>query len=66
MAKYYAQRASAGLIITEATTISPNAAGWNQSPGIYTDEMVEGWKHVVDAIHTQGGRVFLQLWHTGR
>ena len=66
MAEYYAQRASAGLIITEATTISPHANGWNQSPGIYTDEMVEGWTQVIDAIHTQGGRVFLQLWHMGR
>ena len=66
MAQYYTQRASAGLIITEATTISPQGIGWRQSPGIYTDEMVEGWKRVVDAIHENGGRVFLQLWHTGR
>lgn len=66
MAEYYAQRASAGLIITEATSISPQANGWNQSPGIYTDEMVEGWKPVVNAIHAKGGHVFLQLWHTGR
>lgn len=66
MAAYYAQRASAGLIITEATTISPQANGWNQSPGIYTDEMVQGWTKVVHAIHAQGGRVFLQLWHMGR
>ena len=51
MAQYYTQRASAGLIITEATTISPQGIGWRQSPGIYTDEMVEGWKRVVDAIH---------------
>ena len=66
MAEYYSQRASAGLIITEATTISPQANGWNQSPGIYTDEMVDGWKLVTDAVHAQGGRVFLQLWHMGR
>ncbi len=66
MAEYYAQRASAGLIITEATTISPQGNGWNQSPGIYTDAMVAGWKQVVHSIHAKGGRVFLQLWHTGR
>ena len=66
MAEYYSQRASAGLIITEATTISPQANGWNQSPGVYTDEMVDGWKLVTDAVHAQGGRIFLQLWHMGR
>lgn len=66
MSKYYAQRASAGLIISEATSISPQANGWNQSPGIYTDEMVDGWKLTTDAVHAQGGHIFLQLWHTGR
>jgi N-ethylmaleimide reductase len=66
MAKYYAQRATAGLIITEATTISPQANGWNQSPGIYTEAMVEGWKKVTTSIHQQRGKVFLQLWHMGR
>jgi 2,4-dienoyl-CoA reductase-like NADH-dependent reductase (Old Yellow Enzyme family) len=66
MAEYYAQRASVGLTITEATTISPQANGWVNSPGIYTDEMVEGWKTTVDAIHAKGGTVFLQLWHCGR
>ncbi|MEM7316171.1 MAG: alkene reductase, partial [Planctomycetota bacterium] len=66
MAEYYAQRASAGLIITEATTISPQANGWNQSPGIYTDDMVDGWKLVTEAVHARGGRIFLQLWHMGR
>ncbi len=66
MAEYYTQRASAGLIITEATTISRQANGWNQSPGIYTDEMVDGWKVVTEAVHAQGGRIFLQLWHMGR
>lgn len=66
MAKYYAQRSSAGLIITEAASISPQANGWNHSPGIYTDAMVDGWKQVVDAIHERGCLVFLQLWHTGR
>ncbi len=66
MAEYYAQRASAGLLISEAATISPQANGWNESPGIYTDEMAEGWKPVVDAVHEKGGRIFLQLWHCGR
>ncbi len=66
MAEYYTQRASAGLIISEATTISEQANGWNQSPGIYTDAMAQGWKQVVDAVHTQGGKMFLQLWHCGR
>ena len=66
MAEYYVQRASAGLIITEATTISARANGWDQSPGIYTDDMQEGWKKIVDAVHRQGGKIFCQLWHTGR
>ena len=66
MAEYYSQRASAGLIISEATTISPQANGWIQSPGIYTAEMTEGWRKVVDAVHAAGGRIFLQLWHMGR
>lgn len=66
MAQYYSQRASAGLIISEATSISPQGIGWRQSPGIYTDEMVEGWKQIVDSVHALGGRMFLQLWHTGR
>ena len=66
MAEYYAQRASAGLIITEATTISEQANGWVQSPGIYTDAMAEGWQQVVDAVHGKGGTIFLQLWHCGR
>ena len=66
MAEYYAQRSSAGLLITEATTISEEANGWNESPGIYTDEMTEGWKHTTNAVHDKGGVIFLQLWHTGR
>lgn len=66
MAEYYAQRSSAGLLITEATTISEEANGWNESPGIYTDEMSDGWKYTVDAVHEKGGRIFLQLWHLGR
>ena len=66
MAEYYAQRSSAGLLITEATTISPEANGWNESPGIYTNEMTEGWKHIVNTVHGLGGVIFLQLWHLGR
>ena len=66
MAEYYAQRASAGLIISEATTISSQANGWVQSPGIYTDEMTRGWSQVVQRVHAAGGRMFLQLWHQGR
>jgi N-ethylmaleimide reductase len=66
MAEYYAQRSSAGLIITEATTISEEANGWNESPGIYTDAMAEAWKQVVDAVHRRGGLILLQLWHMGR
>ncbi len=66
MARYYAQRSSAGLIITEATTISEEANGWNESPGIYTDAMTTAWKRVVNAVHEQGGLIFLQLWHMGR
>ena len=66
MAEYYAQRSSAGLIISEATTISEQANGWVESPGIYTDAMTEGWKPIVDAVHAKGGKIFLQLWHMGR
>lgn len=66
MAEYYAQRAGAGLIITEATTISPQANGWLHTPGIYTDEQTKAWKQVVDAVHAQGTPIFLQLWHVGR
>jgi N-ethylmaleimide reductase len=66
MAEYYAQRSEAGLLITEATTISEEANGWNESPGVYTDQMTEGWKHTVNAVHEKGGVIFLQLWHCGR
>lgn len=66
MAEYYAQRSSAGLLVTEATTISEEANGWNESPGIYNHKMIEGWKHTTDAVHKKGGVIFLQLWHTGR
>ena len=66
MAEYYAQRSSAGLIVSEATTISPQANGWLESPGIYTDAMEAGWRIIADAVHARGGRIFLQLWHMGR
>ena len=65
-AKYYAQRSSAGLIVTEGTTISEEANGWGESPGIYSDKMAEAWKPVVDAVHEKQGVIFLQLWHCGR
>lgn len=66
MAQYYAQRAGAGLIVTEGVTISKQANGWQQTPGIYTAAQTEAWKPVVDAVHAQGTPIFLQLWHTGR
>ena len=66
MAEYYTQRAGAGLLITEATTISRQANGWNESPGIYTDQMQAGWQHVVDSVHHAGAKIFMQLWHCGR
>jgi N-ethylmaleimide reductase len=66
MAEYYVQRASAGLIIAEATTISEQANGWIESPGVYTDAMQAGWQGVTSAVHAAGGRIFLQLWHMGR
>ena len=66
MAEYYAQRVAAGLIITEATAISQQGAGYPNSPGIYTDEQVAGWQRVTEAVHRAGGRIFLQLWHMGR
>lgn len=66
MAEYYRQRASAGLIISEATVVSPQGIGWPNSPGIYNDAQMEGWKTIVDAVHEAGGRMFLQFWHCGR
>ena len=65
-AKYYAQRASAGLIIAEATQSSPEGKGYIQTPGIHSDAQVAGWQKVTDAVHAKGGRIFLQLWHVGR
>lgn len=66
MGEYYAQRASAGLIITEATGISRQGLGWPFAPGLWTDEQTEAWKPVVAAVHAAGGRIVAQLWHMGR
>jgi N-ethylmaleimide reductase len=66
MAEYYAQRASAGLIVSEATQISRQGQGYSFTPGIYTREQIAGWKLVTKAVHAAGGRMFLQLWHVGR
>lgn len=66
MAQYYVQRASAGLILSEATAVTPQGVGYADTPGIWSDEQVEGWKLVTDAVHKAGGRIFLQLWHVGR
>lgn len=65
-AKYYAQRATAGLVITEATTVSPMAKGYVRIPGIFTEEQVESWRNVTAAVHAKGGKIFLQIFHTGR
>jgi len=66
MAEYYGQRASAGLIISEATQISLQGKGYAKTPGIYTQEQIEGWKLVTDEVHQKGSKIFLQLWHVGR
>ena len=66
VAEYYRQRASAGLIITEATNVSPMAKGYVRTPGIYTSEQAESWRPVVEAVHARGGKVFMQIFHTGR
>jgi len=66
MAEYYAQRASAGLIITEGTNVSPQGRGYAFTPGIYDPAQVEAWQRVTEAVHVKGGRVFVQLWHVGR
>ncbi|CAM2891968.1 N-ethylmaleimide reductase [Flavobacterium succinicans] len=66
MAEYYAQRASAGIIITEATQISLQGMGYAKTPGIYSQEQIEGWKLTTNAVHNAGGKIFLQLWHVGR
>lgn len=66
MAEYYAQRASAGLILTEATAVTPKGVGYADTPGIWSKEQVAGWRIITDAVHAAGGRIFLQLWHVGR
>lgn len=66
MAEYYAQRASAGLIISEATSVDPSGVGYPDTPGIWSNEQVEGWKLITEAVHAKGGRIALQLWHVGR
>ncbi|WP_282272581.1 alkene reductase [Stenotrophomonas sp. PS02298] len=65
-ATYYSQRATAGLIITEATQVSPQAQGYQDTPGIYTPEQIKAWRAVTDAVHEKGGKIFVQLWHVGR
>ena len=64
--EYYTQRASAGLIISEATSITPRGVGYAATPGIWSDEQTEGWKKVTKSVHDAGGRIVLQLWHVGR
>ncbi|MBV2134362.1 alkene reductase [Pseudomonas sp. MAP12] len=66
MAEYYVQRASAGLIISEATSVTPMGVGYPDTPGIWSAEQVQGWKNVTQAVHAAGGRIVLQLWHVGR
>ncbi|MBW8309816.1 MAG: alkene reductase [Candidatus Paracaedibacteraceae bacterium] len=66
MADYYAQRSSAGLIISEATSVTPMGVGYPDTPGIWSKDQIEGWKLTTKAVHDQGGRIFLQLWHVGR
>jgi 2,4-dienoyl-CoA reductase-like NADH-dependent reductase (Old Yellow Enzyme family) len=66
MAEHYRQRASAGLMLTEATIVSPQGAGYADTPGIWSAEQIEGWKLTTRAVHEAGGRIFLQLWHVGR
>ena len=66
MAEYYRQRASAGLIVTEASQVSATGQGYLDTPGIYSREQVAGWRAVTDAVHTEGGRIVIQLWHVGR
>ena len=66
MMEYYRQRASAGLIISEATPVSPQGKGYPYTPGIYNDAQIQGWQAITSAVHEKGGRIFLQLWHVGR
>lgn len=66
MRRYYCQRASAGLILSEATSVSPQGVGYPSTPGIWSSAQVEGWKRITQAVHDKGGKIFLQLWHVGR
>lgn len=66
MAEYYTQRASAGLILSEATSVTPMGVGYADTPGVWSDEQVAGWKQVTESVHAAGGRILLQLWHVGR
>ncbi len=66
MARYYAQRASGGLLITEATQVCPEGIGYPGTPGVYTPEQAAAWRRITDAVHARGGRIFCQLWHVGR
>ncbi|MBN9248301.1 MAG: alkene reductase, partial [Hyphomicrobium sp.] len=66
MREYYVQRASAGLLVTEATSVTPMGVGYPDTPGIWSDEQVAGWKRITDAVHAAGGTILLQLWHVGR
>ncbi len=66
MAEYYTQRASAGLLITEASQVSPEGVGYPSTPGIHSEAQIAGWQQVTSAVHAAGGRIFLQLWHVGR
>ncbi|MDE2361400.1 MAG: alkene reductase [Hyphomicrobiales bacterium] len=66
MRDYYAQRASAGLILSEATSVEPRGVGYPHTPGIWSDAQVEGWKKVTEGVHAAGGRILMQLWHVGR
>src|ERR1700690_1675390 len=64
--EYYGQRASAGLLITEASQVSQQGQGYQDTPGIYSKEQVAGWRKVTDRVHGRGGRIFIQIWHVGR
>src|ERR1700739_4507603 len=64
--EYYGQRASAGLLISEATQVSQQGQGYQDTPGIYSKEQIAGWRKVTDRLHAKGGHIFLQLWHVGR
>src|SRR5216117_3523166 len=65
-AEYYGQRASAGLLITEASQISQQGQGYQDTPGIYSKEQIAGWRKVTERVHEKGGRIFIQIWHVGR